>query len=398
MVTLVSCVGTEVLDLSQTNVSDTDVIEAVKRLPNLVQLSCSNCNKISEDLPMLLYHTYAPYHCIAPMLESLNVNRCFQLTDTAIMRTLQWSITKEYALKAASFGKMTITTLNAQILTQRLLQSFHEMQGTQDFVDSDILLKTPVRWSTLRILCLNNVERVGLSLLNLISLCCPNLAVLGLGGTLLEADLVRRLDTPFGVACGKMIEHLDLKRYVSFGPLVATVLFGFATASLCAMVASMPRLWLLELTFFPTSVINQIKQTLASDVLPLTPQQRKTFHIVDFANAQSIIEFQTCIVDSYKRMLEARTNNAAFRNSDLLWRFEDFPTSFLDLLIATASNTSKGGSLIGPLSSFTFSSTPLHCAAENGDVALVRALIKFGVELEVRGRGSGSPLFKVGHA
>ena len=378
----------ESLDLSSTNVSNNDVLLALQKLKRIKHLSLSNCTKVTVDLPSMLYQAYQPYRCLARSLESINLSRCFQLTESSIFHVLQWSLTPQYRLRSAVFGKMTMHRMNNPKEIAQFFQRVEKMrQETAASIPPTLENGTAFHWSPLKILVLNNTEGVGLCVLDAIVKCCPNLAVFGLGGSTVQIPDALEMSSPFGAAFASVASHLGLSLSSSMSNT------EFCPAWIAALVASLSNLWLLELTFFPRREIDLAQRLLSDRIASMTPLQERHLCMIDFNNADSVEFYRSQIAEPFQAFLErgSRPNSAS---SDLS-RFEDLPVSFLDSLVTTASSTSRGGSMLAPNSVYTFNQTPLHCAAEQGNDVHIQALIKSGVILEMRGRGGGSPLLKV---
>ena len=341
------------------------------------------------DLPSRFYQGYHPYRCLAGSLESINLSRCFQLTESSIFHILQWSLSPPHRLRSAVFGKMTIQRMNGLKEIAQFLQRVDKMRQETAAASIPPTLEngSAFHWSPLKILILNNTEGVGLCVLDAIVRCCPNLAVFGLGGSTVKIPTDLEMSSPFGVAFASVASHLGLSLSSSMSNT------EFCPAWIAALVASLSHLWLLELTFFPRQEIDLAHRLISDRIVPMTPLQERHFCMIDFNNAASVEFYRSQIAEPFQVFLE-RGSRPSSALSDLS-RFEDLPVSFLDSLVTTASSTSRGGSMLAPNSVYTFSQTPLHCAAEHGDDVHIQALIKSGVILEMRGRGGGSPLLKV---
>jgi len=350
--------GIESLDLSFTNLTDEDVARAVAKLPMLQTLSLSNCTKVTIAV---LKRTKERPTGIMPALKTLNLSKCYQLQDKDFLEVIAAAVRRQPNLQAVSLAKLNLERLENM---------------NPDLLLKHLDLQVQEKWCSLRSLCLNNVDGIGLGMLGLISKYCPQLSSMGLGGSVIQEASHDIPNTELGQAFRSTMDFLD-EPSDNLKPSDR-----FAIAALSAFVSELPKLWLLEVTFFPSSVIDSLDSLISQKAIALSPLQQESFQIIDFTNSLTTRSFYENI------LLPSRQNRCAEA------KFMDMPATFVDLLVHSASVTSRGGSMIDVRSPYSFCLTPLHCAAERGDTEHVSTLIKSGIILEIRGRGSGSPLFK----
>lgn len=249
--------GIAELDLRGSPLDDGDALRAAGRLPGLELLQLSGCKKLTPALPAALLSRPGS------KLRSITLQRCFQLTATALGDVLE----------AAAWPGSRLT---AAALSHLSLADWPE-QGA-----------APPPSGGLRALALHNCSKVEGRALAALAAACPQLEVLMLGGSALVLD---ELEGASGASnsSGFGEDEKDASSALQLPAAEATHLYqaaqatllegpapvlgiGFAAyvagvaAQLAALVVRLPRLRVLELTFALPGLAPALQHLAATEV------------------------------------------------------------------------------------------------------------------------------------
>lgn len=175
-----ACAGLGKLDLSNSPVGDSEVLDAIHQLRSLQVLRLSGCKKLTTAL--VCSPSHAAKLC---QLSSLCLQRCYQLEASTLTCLL--------AATAEADARLTLLIMSHLVLSQ--------WPGGPAQLGADGMPIPPqptvaVPASRLQILGLNNCMRVGAAALSTIASTCSQLQVLLLGGCTLSNGDVQSLHNP----------------------------------------------------------------------------------------------------------------------------------------------------------------------------------------------------------
>lgn len=349
------------------NVTDRDIEAAIRALPHLKELCLANCMRLSEFFPSLIQKSYPTFNCIALRLETLDLRGCWQYNEEALRRVLVWSMNCECRLKSAAFKSLWIRQfdpLNKEIKNKLCLIKMQLDPQTP----MPCLIDHGFFWSSLRILMLNNTHLPGIQTFSAIVECCPNLAVIGLGGSeQFTSDIGYAAELPFFASFLHVAEEMEWNKDI------ITDIKGVA-AFICALFVSLEKLWMVEMTFFPTEVFKLVIDWFNKTSYLSSLQKEAFVTLVDFNDTKSCLDFYHSISKPFEKFLYQRANGKMPSNDLLGWKFDQFPSSFLKTMIQTATWTTP----------FEFnrnneSATTVFRAIQNIDKEHYNALRQLGV-------------------
>lgn len=388
------------------------MLAAAAALPGLQQLQLSGCKKLSAAAPARLL-------AAAPKLRALTAQRCFQLPAAALGDVLHAAARPGARLAAVALSHLALG----------------------EWPEAGTAPPTP---GSLRALALHNCSKLGAPALAALAAACPRLEVLMLGG----AALALEGDQPLGVAPADGGDAGDgaaspyplggAEAAAFYGAAHAALLegpclpmgAGYASyvagvvAQLAALVARMPRLHVLELSFALPGLAPALQRLAATEVRLASGWEAAQSGCMSCCCC-------CCCCDSgcrlctrcrpppthpslpapvQPRLLAGRQaplqvwdlTTAASVAAALQWRRDvqaqwcaaggarGLAPSDADALLAAAVNCSSAGR-----------QTPLHAAAADCDATQLRSLLRLGALVDARDRSGATPLFaacEAGHA
>lgn len=358
--------GTAELDLHGTPLEDHDVATALQALPHLAVLQLSGCKKLT---PALTGGSAAACG-LRPPLRTIALQRCFQLTASALSDVL--------AAAAAPGSKLACAALSHLTLSEW-------PEPPPGFADGgdDVAPAGPPP-GTLRMLALHNCSKLGAAALVGIAAACPRLEVLMLGGCSFAIE--QQLDSsclassPGDRAPGSglgapaaLFRDRALATLLRDVPMLSTSgsSLGFASyiaslaAHLAAMAARLPCLRVLELTFGLPGLAGALQHLADTEPLLLAGRP-EPLQVWDLSTAASVARALT-----WRRSVAARRAAGA----------SPITPGDASAFLSAAVNCSSAAR-----------ATPLHVAAEEGSPWLLRTLVELGAGIEARDRSGATPL------
>jgi hypothetical protein len=362
--------GTAELDLRGSPLEDGDVAHALRTLPALSVLQLSGCKKLTPTLTADLLFARAPGTSGAGQggLRCVTLQRCFQLTAAALSDVLAAAARPGSRLAAAALSHLSLASWPA-------------------------VGQAPPPPGQLRVLALHNCDKLGPRALEALSQACPRLEVLMLGGSVLlpEQPAAAADEAADGggdsgsdavdsanncpAADGLPQRFFDAVLAVLQGEDAAPALCsGFAAhvagvaAQLAALVARLPHLQVLELTFGLPGLAAAL-QHLAATEPELLAGRAQAVAVWDLCTATSVADAL-----AWRRAVRARWCAAGGRGA--------VAPSDAAALLHAAVNCSSGGR-----------QTPLHAAADDCDTTQLQALLELGAQVDARDRSGATALF-----
>lgn len=351
--------GMAELDLRGSPLEDKDVLPAA-RMSALAALQLSGCKKLTPAGCSALLHS-------GRRLRSITLQRCFQLTASALSDVLGAAAAPGARLAAAALSHLSLASW------------------------PEHCAPLPGR---LRVLALHNCAKLGPEVLAAIAASCPLLEVLLLGGCSLVVEEPAAggggtggqtddssVDASSGGGGGATAcaGGLDVAQFAEaaraavrgcmpgggVGGSYASYLARLA-ACLAAAVARLPALRVLELTFALPGLVPAMQHLFASEPVLLAGRSApvQVWDLCSPASVSEAVEWQRSVAAANARGAESLTPSDA--------------ATFL----AAAVNCSSAGR-----------ATPLHAAAEEGDASRVQALLRLGAVVDARDRSGATPLF-----
>lgn len=228
------------------------MLAAAAALPGLQLLQVSGCKKLSAAAPARLL-------AAAPKLRALTAQRCFQWPAAALSDVLHAAARPGSCLAAAALSHLSLG----------------------EWPEAGAAPPPP---GSLRALALHNCAKLGAPALAALAGACPQLEVLMLGGAGLALEGDEPATAPgsdagddggdstlplggaeaapfYGAAHAAMLEGPSLPMGAAFAAYVAGV-----AAQLAALVARMPRLRVLELSFALPGLAHALQRLAATEV------------------------------------------------------------------------------------------------------------------------------------
>ncbi|PSC75657.1 serine threonine-phosphatase 6 regulatory ankyrin repeat subunit A [Micractinium conductrix] len=374
--------GTAELDLRGCPLEDRDVAAAAAALPRLASLHLSGCKKLTPGL-------LAGGLLRRPALRTVTLQRCFQLTSGALTDVL--------AAAGAPGSRLACAALSHLSLADWPEAAAPAAAAAAGAAGSEVPAATAPAPATrpaaaaargpppaggLRMLALQNCTKLGHGALAALADACPSLEALMLGGTSfaeafaaagdgttsaggdgdaseappagLPAPLIERF---YDSALDALAEGSPLPALLGSDTSYASYIASIV-AHLAALVAQLPRLRVLELTFGLPGLAPAL-QRLAVIEPQLLAGRPAPLQVWDLCSTATMAEAQAW-----------RRGVAGVSAADA------------DALLCAAVNCSSGAR-----------ATPLHVAAEEGETRRVSALLALGAAPDARDRGGATPLF-----
>lgn len=376
--------GIQMLDLSNTWVDDADISQLVEECPELRVVKLAGCRKLAAVSETLLTPD------TGVKLECVSLHRCFQTRNNALGELLE----------AAASSKQSLQCITVSHLDLRLWPKTQSQQHT-DVPKDNSQLAVPIlssdaecvqqlpaaqpfsslSGSSLTALAVHNCHGLTPAGLQVMAAACPKLQLLFLGGSSIHA-LKRSSQAPPASAAG----HIPLLNSIprSRAAAIAGVLKKCSpsqhpaahaiAAELAAIVADMPDLSVLEITFMPSGTRTELRSMLADSC------SDRCIQILDLCEPQSI---ETAVAYSNIARLTCYAKHDGHAKCGAV-------QAYAGQLIQTAVHCSNSAR-----------QTPLHVAVEVDDASAVEALLELGSGVNARDKGGATPLFlacEAGHA
>jgi len=280
------CPGLVELDLSSLYVESEDIAHVFKAFPRLKALRLESCKKLGPRVVKVLHSNACTSTCnvdgsrnefsegstssgySGKRLEVLDVRRCYQLTAEALTVFLH---------------RMAESQLRGVLLSHLSLQSW-PWKGSS--------------WAetcNLQILALNNSFLLTPAGLQAISLACPRLQLLMLGGCTIGSPSVQgQLDLPpAGQQLPAAIAVVQAACSAAPDSEIALVerVQAFAV-QMCLTIAALPYLHAVEITFMPPGIATSARSFLEQQALGTGPREGKqssTPQIWDYCEEASLL-------------------------------------------------------------------------------------------------------------
>ena len=324
--------NTAALEILEAHVSDADISEALGALPGLRALHVQSCHKIGGRLGQALTAA-PPSACPA----HVSIVQCFRMTWTLLGALLRVNFRPGSALRCAAVSHLDLRALG--IGRDGLLEVCEEGGGggveSREGVREGAQGQPSPEGGSLRGLGLTNCNQLEPRLLRSMVVRLPRLEALFLGGTMLGDETGR-------FVCG--------------------------FEALSEVVRLLPRLRVLELTFFPIETVAATRAAAAAEAhRPM---------VWDFSEAESVER-----AASFLRDLEVdEPSRATARGRPTPWalRPEDWRG-----LARSAASCSSWRQL-----------RPMHLSAEQGSRRAVLQLLGLGAPADAKDRSGATPLFR----
>ncbi len=351
--------GTAELDLRGSPLEDGDVAQALRTLPALSVLQLSGCKKLTPSLTADLLFAQPRGNDRAGKggLRCVTLQRCFQLTAAALSDVLAAAAQPGSRLATAALSHLSLAGWPA----------------------AGQASPPP---GQLRMLALHNCDKLGPRVLEALAEACPRLEVLMLGGSVLlpeqpseagagggdSGDGAADADSPQGCQAADSQHQRFFDAALAAlqdGDTAPALCSGFAAhvagvaAQLAALVARLPHLQVLELTFGLPGLAAAL-QHLAATEPQLLARRAQPVAVWDLCSAASVADAL-----AWRRTVRARWCAAGGRGAVA-------PCDAAALLYA-AVNCSSGGR-----------QTPLHAAADDCDTTQLQALLELGAQVGAR--------------
>lgn len=374
--------GTRALLLASLPMEEAEVEQLLAGLPRLRLLDLSGCRKLPATLPAILQRV-AQRTARPVRLHALNLQRCFQLNRSSLTQLLKATTdgTADIDCLAlshldlgawpwdAASGHLPAPTDMQDVLTG--LFGHRQQQQQCGWADRSHGI---VAQSSLQLLALNNCARLSAAGLHTLSTTCGRVRYLLLGGTsLAAAPPAQQPELP---AQAKLLPAVRAMVAAAHSPPASTNTTTRhhaqeAATQLVLLALSLPALVALDLTFMPPHVVQCVRTVLAAYH---DQQGGPAVQVWDLSTAVGVHCAHSALQDARRA---ARTAGSAGGGG-------------LDALVVALRCAAA--------SSSPSRTTPLHCAAERGDVASVAALLDLGAGVEARETNGATPLFLAAEA
>jgi ankyrin repeat protein len=317
--------ATRELDLAGCFILDEDVAAILANLRCLERLILDNCQKLTSAVADVLAAS------VKSGSSSVSLQRCFGLGASSIGNLLVAS-----AADGSRMRSMLLSHLDSLEIPQNDPDAHtrnYECEGELTRGDGDIAksLGSMSIGSGLRILALNNCARLAISDFISVAVLCPCLELLFLGGS---------------------VQALGSSR----GEAVSQDTISSTASTLVRIIELLPRLRVLELTFFTSAVVQAVRE-----------QCKEKIQIWDFYEESSVAA-AAWVLDGLKNPGSAGNGKLAalldFPQKEDRWSslMEDVAFG-----LRGAANCSDGRKR-----------TPMHVAAARGDVIMIAGLLAIG--------------------
>lgn len=339
---------------------------ALRALPSLMLLQLSGCKKLTSALTAELLFAQPPGGG-GGSLRCVTLQRCFQLTAVALGDVLVAAAQPGSRLAAAALSHLSLA-------------------------DWPAAGQAPPPPGQLRMLALHNCAKLSPAALQALAHACPRLEVLMLGGSALVGDegaaseggsdstdggAASSGDTGSPTAAAEQrhrffeaalaaLEHEGAAPALCGGGFAAYV--AGVAAQVAALVARLPRLRVLELTFALPGLAATVRHLAATEPALLAGRERPV-QVWDLCTGTSV-----AAALAWQRGMCAAWCAAGGRGAVA-------PCDVAALLHAAVNCSSAGRQ------------TPLHAAADECDTAQLRALLRLGAHCDARDRSGATPLF-----
>ncbi|CAD7698100.1 unnamed protein product [Ostreobium quekettii] len=412
--------GVRELELLGCRVDDSELQGVLQATSGLQSLDLSGCTKLSPTVGKVLFGDGATTNTTvsdcsqlelkdgklwgtgpsrdAAKLKLVNLQRCFQVTDVALTDALKCANSVHSELHCVLFSQLNLLDwisrmehvekpffeqLVADVLGPEEEQMVHDLvTGRAHCVGGG---KLALKWQSffascsLRILALNNCGWVNHRAFEAIATCCPNLSVLCLGGTFVDSSLPEQ-------SIGEEISDYDaIHRESAQAVANSGIDLDNSTSAVClqllTLLQCLPRLYLLDITFFPPGTGALLKNTLSSEVVRLPFPQSEALEVLDLSSTTAA-----------RRALDLKHEMEQKHAAGTVdhWKFDGLIAQGMDMALRGAVNCTMGR----PHGPTMFCQTTLHRAAEEGNVTLARAVLSLGAATDTRGRSGATALFQ----
>jgi hypothetical protein len=359
--------------------NNADVAKALELLPGTAFLSVAGCKKLTKEAVVMI--------AAAPSLRSVDLQRCFQQPADALTALLAAAASPSSHLHGIALSHLDLTAWAPTL---------------------------PPNTGAITVLALHNCIKLTRSGLHVIITSCPNLEILCLGGTSLAlADVDAASDdgedasfclvhhesvlngSIAGIGTGSAAEaqrlRAELSRVAATPPPAAAMpsyshWLQATAVELAIATAHLARLRVLEITFCAPGLPSLLRRLVRANCIAGAAAHRKgpgasppaIWNACDAHSVADMRQFKT--VDAFPSRNQIDASKHAWKVSEV----------DAELALQTVARCSSPGRV-----------TPLHAAAEDGNVRHVEDLLVLGADVLARDRGGATPLFtacEAGHA
>lgn len=337
--------GTRELDLAGCFILDDDVAAILANLRCLERLILDNCQKLSSAVADMLAASVksGPF--------SISLQRCFGLRSSSTGNLLVASAADGSRIRSLLLSHLDSLDIPRNDLNVQQT-SVDECEGELTRGDRDLLksFESISIGSGLRILALNNCAGLAAADLISVAMLCPHLELLLLGGS---------------------VQALGLSRV----EVVSQDTISSTASTLVRVIELLPRLRVLELTFFTSAVVQAVRE---QDI-------KETIEIWDFCE-ESSVSAAAWVIDGLEKV---KSGSAGSMNLAALLNFPRNESRW-DSLMEDVAFGLRGAANCSDLRK----RTSLHIAAARGDVLMIAGLLAIGaVAVGMKDSSGGTALF-----
>ena len=387
------------LDLSNTMVEDADIAQLMGQCHNLQTLKLAGCRKLMSvgaallqpesgsftllcashsramsrashmtslsDQPALCFASCSCVHAFlskhlkpsaGARMETLSLQRCFQIRDDALAELLEAAATTKPQLHCIALSHLLLLHWPKAVQPSAACSdSDHELASSHDRSTSHAVDISPVPTSLmggsgLQALALHNCQGIAPQGLQTIAAACPQLRMLFLGGSSFQVPKQSRASSAAGSGFTPMLNRIPRSRAATIAGVLKKAPSCYhpsarpIASELAQVIFQLPQLLLVEITFLPYGVRSELRSLVDS-------QCSSPVQVLDLCEAKSITACRGI----------CSSNSASSRNAD---SHDDGMASRLTLLLEAAANCSNA-----------VRQTPLHVAVDVDDANAVEVML-----------------------
>lgn len=346
--------GASQVSLCNLPIEDKHVECVLARLRKLSVLDLTGCRKLSPRVASTLAAVISEPKAVLAQnrLFSVSLQRCFQLNKQSFCTLL------EASAHSADFLCLALSHIEFFKPHQEPLHTVNplELGGQASTVVSG-----------LKMLVLNNCNKLTGEALRQIGRSCPNLQFLFLGGSTVEVETIVTLPDIAGLSLPPPVSQKLSK--LSTGKSAKQVLGSVDL--LLALLLQLPQLQAIELTFFQPAVITCLGICLAE--LQAQATLGAVPEVWDLNSSANVSSLAGALARCKSHTLRADVEYAVLANAQL---------AAIELASKCAVNCSSASR-----------ATPLHTFAEHNDVVNVKLVVALGAQLNAKDTSGATPLF-----
>ncbi|GAX85356.1 hypothetical protein CEUSTIGMA_g12773.t1 [Chlamydomonas eustigma] len=357
------------LDLSGTSVEDSDVLNVTLNMKKLKVLNLSGCKKLSSKLCEALITVVK-----LPCLQTLNLQRCFQLNKASLQTILSQCASNPFSLNCVFFSHLDFSSKATDIKPGLSLPS--------------------VNCSNINVLALHNCTLLSQTELVSLTKACPRLSYLFLGGSSFS------LKQQLGPDQKTMVAWTDIEAASTDD----SICIGIPWSRVKNVVDTCPALMLSKLSMSAKEHISDIATLLAGTALLLPQLKALELSFLPLPTVAAV----THTLWSFKEGQGGHTSCPEVwdltQEAGVLSALKamNLSSQGVDCHITQASHTACPPLVMALKCAANCSSsaraTPLHNAAFSASCEVVSGLIRLGAGLDARDVGGATALFLAAEA